>query len=494
VTNFSRRSFLSGLSTIPFALWFEKYAAAQVTTFVRHNVTTLQGARMLKIYANAVGTMVGTAEPNPVGWLFQWYTHNVRGDRTKAGELSRVYPSPSPQRSLAQEMWNTCQAHHAGDVEDYFLPWHRMYVFFLERIVRKVSGHPEFTLPYWNYSNATVPSGPRMPKAFISPASTATNSLFRTNRNASANGGQPIDQSDPGALSLTALAQCTYSQNGVAPGFNMDLDQGLHGNVHVLVGNSQGMGSVPWAANDPIFWMHHCNIDRLWASWNRAGRQNPTTATWLNKQFIFADENGHRVVATVKDFRAIASLKYTYDRFEPVPACPSPHLLEAVVGVQQTRAVVPTGPVELSAAPVQLSLEPPPGPEAADVTIADRVKRLKAGQRLYLVAKNLHADVQPGVLYHVYLDLPPGATPKPGKSDPHYVGTLNFFDAEHSGEGGGMEAMGVAKFRSFDVTRVAKSLQASGHLNAKPTLTIAPAKQPEAEARPVVGEITLVEQ
>ena len=27
------------------------------------------------------------------------------------------------------------------------------------------------------------------------------------------------------------------------------------------------MGSVPTAAYDPIFWAHHCMIDRLWYLW-----------------------------------------------------------------------------------------------------------------------------------------------------------------------------------------------------------------------------------
>ena len=52
------------------------------------------------------------------------------------------------------------------------------------------------------------------------------------------------------------------------------------GQVHTLVGNLLGMGKVPWAANDPIFWLHHSNVDRLWASWNGWGRANPATAAW----------------------------------------------------------------------------------------------------------------------------------------------------------------------------------------------------------------------
>jgi tyrosinase len=491
MSKFPRRTFLAGVSTIPFAIWFEKYAAA-APPVVRYNVTSVNGQKMLKIYAAGVKAMMATPEPNPVGWLFQWYTHNVRGDKTKAAEITRVYPSPSPQKSLAQDAWTTCQAHH-GEPEDFFLPWHRMYVYFLERIVRRVTHHTEFTLPYWNYSNAAVPSGPKMPKGFITPAA-ATNSLFRSARKATTNAGNPIDASDPGALDLTSLAQCTYSPSGAQPGFNQDLDFGLHGNVHVLIGNNLGMGQVPWAANDPIFWMHHCNIDRLWASWNKVGRTNPTSATWLNKTFTFADENGNKVIGKIKDFQSIAPLKYTYDRFEPVPACP--HTLlgpEAVAEAQQTRAINPGGPVELSSAPVQVNLEAPPGPESENKSLKQRVKELKTGKHLYAVAKNLRADVQPGVVYHVYFDLPPGTQPKPGKRDPHYVGTLNFFDA--SGEHmAGAESMGEIKFRSFDVTSVAKRLNATKKLSEKPGLTIAPANEPEAGAKPVIGELSVVEQ
>ena len=489
MSKFPRRSFLAGLSTIPFALWFEKYAAA-APAMIRYNVTSVNGQKMLKIYRDGVKLMVATAEPNPVGWLFEWYTHNVRGDRTKAAELTRVYPSPSVQKSLAQDTWSTCQAHH-GEPEDFFLPWHRMYVYFLERIIRKVTHHSEFTLPYWNYSNAAVPSGPRAPSAFRSPAS-ATNPLFRSARNPGTNAGNPIDASSPGALDLTSLAQCTYSPSGVKPGFNQDLDFGLHGSVHVLVGNSTtGMGSIAWAGNEPLFWMHHCNIDRLWASWNHAGRSNPTTATWLNKQFTFADENGNKVITKISDFKSITALHYTYDRFEPVPACPhQPHTgIEALPEPQQTRAV--GGAVELSSAPMQVNLDAPPGPEGA-VSLKDRIRQLKAGKRLYVVAKKLRADVQPGVVYNVYFDLPAGTTPKPGKRDPHYVGTLNFFDtSEHEG---GAEAMGEVKFRSFDATRVARNLHLTKRLSDKPSLTIAPAKEPEAGARPVVGDISVVEQ
>jgi len=41
-----------------------------------------------------------------------------------------------------------------------------------------------------------------------------------------------------------------------------------HGTVHVTVGGENGhMSMVPLAAFDPIFWLHHANVDRLFALW-----------------------------------------------------------------------------------------------------------------------------------------------------------------------------------------------------------------------------------
>jgi len=504
MSRFSRRSFVLGLSTIPFATWFAKYAAA-APPLVRFDARSLQGGLMLKQYAQGVKILMSKSPKDPRSWVFQWYTHWVKGAnrsqsaQEKTAELNNIYGStPSPWRSLAVEMWDTCHAHGPNMEERFFLPWHRMYVFFFERLIRSVTD-PSFTLPYWNYSVSGATHG-ILPSQFRMPNDPTFSSLFVQKRNvsnpsqqtANVNGGEPIDKFDPGALDTTSLAQCTFLPQGVKPGFNMDLDQSLHGNVHVLTGNTQNMGRVPWAAGDPVFWMHHSNIDRLWASWNKAGRLNPT-GNWLTKQFVFADENGNRVVGTVNDFKSITPLNYTYDAFVNVPTCPPVAGGPEALQTPQTRAVAPGGPVELGSGPLRVNLTPPPGPEATPVSLKNRIRQLRPGKRLYFVARNLDAEIQPGVLYHVYFDLPAGTTPRPGKLDPHYVGTLNFFDA-HNAHEGGPEGMSMMKFRSFDVTRVAKRLLSQNRLSAAPTLTIAPVGKPEEGARPIVGEITIVEQ
>ena len=485
MSTFSRRSFIAGVTAaVPFSIWFERNNVFAQPPRVRPNVMSPQGQAMLNIYANAVRTMMAAPESSPLGWLFQWYTHGVRGDRTKAGEISRVYPTPTPQRALALQTWETCQAHHDTDIEDYFLPWHRMYVLFFERIIQRVSGNASFALPYWDYTNTSS----RLPTQFINPAN-ATNPLFRPNRRPAVNAGNPIDASSPGSLNLNSLRQCTYSGLGAAvPGFNRDLDSNLHGRVHVQVGNTLGMGNVPWAANDPIFWLHHCNIDRLWASWNAAGRQNPNTAAWLNKTFVFADENGVRVVGRVRDFRNIMPLRYRYEALAPVPTCPPG---AGAAGPPRTRARVATA-LELSTTPTKARLLPPPGAGAGVGNLAQRVRNLAGNRRLYLVIKRLTAQAPPGTLFDVFLELPGEAAG--AAAEANKIGTIHFFDAvPHGGHGAGA-ANPDQKFFSFDITDVAKRLANEGRLTATPELTITPADQAEASARAVVGEITLIEQ
>jgi hypothetical protein len=341
VTVFSRRSFLAGVAAVPFVVWLEEQGFAQAATLTRFDATSPQGQAMLKIYAQAVGKMMAAAqtpEGKPISWLFQWYTHWVRSDRTKAQEIARVYPTPSPDKDLANEMWATCQAHDGSAArEPFFLPWHRMYVFYFERIIRKVSGDNTFTLPYWDYSTADVAKHGIIPKEFRLANDPILKSLFIKNRNAggpqlpNVNAGQPIDRFAPGALATTALKQGTYLPQGSLQGFNRALDRGLHGNVHGLTGDGQNMGAVPWAARDPVFWMHHCNIDRLWASWNKNGGRNPG-GSWLTQTFVFADENGRKVVGTVNDFKEIAALNYTYDRFEPAPKPFAPIMIGRAAG------------------------------------------------------------------------------------------------------------------------------------------------------------------
>jgi tyrosinase len=79
--------------------------------------------------------------------------------------------------------------------------------------------------------------------------------------------------------------------------FSGNINGTPHGNVHNGIGG--GMSAFETAGLDPIFWLHHCNIDRLWNRWlaGGGGRSNPpaTDTAWHNTNFTFFDETGAQV-------------------------------------------------------------------------------------------------------------------------------------------------------------------------------------------------------
>lgn len=152
----------------------------------------------------------------------------------------------------------------------------------------------------------------------------------------------------------------------------------------------------------------------------------------------------------------------------------------------ETLATSAGKPVVLGAGPVAVTLAPVAGDAAS---LSARVATVRQDRKVYLVVKGLGTNEPPNVLYQVYLALPPGAAPKP--DGPHYAGSLNFFNAVSYGEAkGGRDP----RFFSFDVTNLLKTLQSSKSLGDVATVTIVPAAEPRASAKPVIGEIALVEQ
>jgi hypothetical protein len=146
------------------------------------------------------------------------------------------------------------------------------------------------------------------------------------------------------------------------------------------------------------------------------------------------------------------------------------------------------GPLILNSGPTRFVLS---SPRTAGPPLASRLDRLPTERHIYLVFRNLYSAEAPGVLYHVYLDLPEGV--RPGKDDVHRVGFLNFFQAGRITESG-KAATDESAFRSFDVTVVAKTLRSRGLLKGTTSVTVIPGAPPSENAMPTVGRIELVEQ
>jgi len=501
MSQLSRRSFIRGVAAMPVALWLASRGALADTPFIRYDIATPEGAAMLQIYAEAVAKMQALGPGDPSSWTWAWYTHFVDGLTTKDSEIARVFGDvASPARDLAVEMWNTCQA-HSGQNPNNFLPWHRMYVLFMENIIRQVSGHPEFTMPYWNYTSYDPALRGIVPLQFRMPTDPVYGVLYRANRTKLANTGQSIQAKNAvDVLDLgPAMAKTSYSNVGKVQGFCRALDAGVHSRLHVLTGTAKNMGSVPYAGRDPLFLVHHANIDRIWASWNANGGPNPSNGGWMQQQFVFADPLGQRVSSKLSDYFDMAALGYGYDAL--IPPAAAPMLAKGTTGT--TAAVRNGGQVvteevaragngaELGTRPAHIRLLPVAGTKRTEVL---GLAPAQQGKRSYIVVRNLHVWVQPEVLYDLYL-APPGPNATPTRDN--YIGTIDFFDAEFHDHGHGRmgEALGENLY-SFEVTRLLERIARTGNPGARDELQliVVPAGAPNPKARPMVGTIELVRQ
>ena len=154
----------------------------------------------------------------------------------------------------------------------YFLAWHRGYLYYFEQRLRTVCGDQQLVLPYWNYF-----ANPNLPAEFTNAS--ASNPLYTARVNTD------VRQ----ALDLTAFGPTVLQfPRGQSPAFEPILEDAPHNPIHNIIGGLMADMSSPL---DPIFWLHHANIDRLWAAWTAAGggRAMPanTTAYWSDN-FTYA--------------------------------------------------------------------------------------------------------------------------------------------------------------------------------------------------------------
>lgn len=161
-----------------------------------------------------------------------------------------------------------------------FLAWHRQYLRRFE--LRLQQEHPGVTIPYWDWI-----SDRRLP-----PQLNRTELLRRW--------GIERDW-NPDFLSQRGDLTTATRRDRFAP-FQRLLEQ-VHNNVHLAVGGQMATAGSP---ADPLFWLHHANIDRLWARWQeRHPQARPRNGDErLQPPPLFA--------GTVRDVLRIHELGYRY--------------------------------------------------------------------------------------------------------------------------------------------------------------------------------------
>lgn len=346
-----------------------------MATYIRRNVYSFGGtwADPILWYARAVKAMNARPLNERLAWRFFGAIHGF--DAQLWEQLGHLSPSdPLPSQADQDQFWEQCQ-HQTW----YFLPWHRGYLLAFEATVRAaivdLGGPADWALPYWNYFGPNDQY--KLPPEFASPDwpdGKGDNPLFLTQRYGPKNDGDvyvPLNKVNLNALTVpqfTGVPRGDAGFGGLDTGFTHygsqsgDLESQPHNKVHTLVGGQvtatgePGLMSDPDTAGiDPIFYLHHANIDRLWEVWLQGGvaQGNPTDPNWLGGPAASGERgfsmptppNGDAWNYTPAQMGDLSQLDYAYDDVTAPPV-----VVPAVVRLQRLGVAPATTTIDSGAA------------------------------------------------------------------------------------------------------------------------------------------------
>jgi len=131
-----------------------------------------------------------------------------------------------------------------------FLPWHRLYLHKVEQAMQSIDS--QAFIPYWRWTKDRAV--PAWMLGFKPTVSVPGVGLITVARNPEPPAELPKQSRITGILALT-----TYTA------FTTDLEARPHNRVHMWLNGT--MSSLSTAPADPLFWMHHAMIDRIWSLW-----------------------------------------------------------------------------------------------------------------------------------------------------------------------------------------------------------------------------------
>jgi tyrosinase len=496
-------------------------------------------------YARAVRTLQSRPVTDRTSWWFLAAIHGMHPTVWREfGVISAT--TPLPTLAIQRQYWNQCQ-HQTW----HFLPWHRGYLAAFEEIVggaiATAGGPGDWALPYWNYSDSTQPKARTLPDAFqLATLPDGSSNPLRVARRFGS-GTTPI-QIDPTFVSLSALQDDVFTGGGsdIPPGFggpetlfhhgpesettNGSLESLPHNVIHGAIGGvapggnpndwrALGLMSMPiTAALDPIFWLHHANIDRLWSVWLRDTQEqhdNPTDTAWLDgpadRQFVMPKSDQSEWTFSARDVLDTTALPldYSYDdetmpfierravrRLDrlgaPAAAASVGREREGVVGTKNTPELIGAsdGPVSVAgttATAVRLDRSATRSLRSnlARVT-ADATTRAEPA-RVFLKLEGIRGTSD-AAIYHVYVDLPPDADPA-AHAD-RRAGTLSLFGVSAASDPNGPTA-GSGINQVLEITEIVDALHLSGDDLERLDVRFVPATPAAAGANFSIGRLSV---
>ena len=362
-----------------------------------------------------------------------------------------------------------------------WLPWHRVYLVYLERICRKLTGDDKFALPYWNWN-----THPAVPDPFWDTSS----SLYDSNRAIT-----QADQADSSYIGTTVLQNILSETNfnlfasGPPPTSNLHdgpftamsgLEATPHNSIHGFVGGDMGSFLSP---RDPVFYMHHNMCDCMWAHWNiDLNNANTNDPAWTNFSITdFVDEDGNPVSVAAAVTVLYPLLTY---QFEPCTLAETQGVHGRLTGKQLEAFLRAGAPSKLEfgqrweirqamtvevgkASTLAIGLEP------AALTSAVREG---PHTRIVLTVSDVQVPPKRDFYVRVFLNKP-DVTAETSIDDPHFAGSFAFFFDEHGMKGDAMPGESPASALTgllVDVKPTLQKLSQAGSLSSQLQVSFIP--------------------
>ncbi|MBX3441449.1 MAG: tyrosinase family protein [Planctomyces sp.] len=415
----SRRTFLgwaAGAATATVLGGRTSHAAASSGVRVRKDVSELSASHPdIEAYKEAVRRMKALPANNPRSWLAQSRIHGMLGGG-----------------------FGNCR--HGSW---HFLPWHRAYLHYFEEICRELSGKPDFALPYWDWSRTQS-----IPAHFFGAGNpldnpSATGNVGRQRGPMETFSQQNLDE----FVGLNVISAIlgnpdfeTFAGGAVANinarGTQGRLESVPHNFVHRWVGGDMATGGSPY---DSIFWLHHCNVDRLWSEWSaRHPNSTPNDPLWLNGDYggHFVDGEGMLVGSIqVRNLLDTAALGYRYDtRSEAIAVAPQPLNLK-IAALTAAAPAASDGGLTFALAPNE--------EERAELAKVGEGALSAPSVRIRLSGIEVPKNQDVSLRVFVNCELLTESTPI---DDPSYVGSCTFFSHGDHGHGDDSHGDGTASF------------------------------------------------
>jgi hypothetical protein len=173
----------------------------------------------------------------------------------------QTFPDTDPRSFLSWEKLLLLHQKSCQHNNWYLLPWHRLYLVYFEAACQLLLDDPSFAVPYWDWT-----LDPAVPAEFYEL------DVLKEVRDLKAGEmmpeeltGKTVMASILGSSDFFAIHSMAFNPLTMGRG-NVGRFEGTpHNGVHNTVGGI--MANTTDSPRDSIFWLHHCNIDRIWTQW-----------------------------------------------------------------------------------------------------------------------------------------------------------------------------------------------------------------------------------